>query len=111
MDKSPTLAYLAGLGVAPVDTALAQGLIRNYLAIQQDDGWIDWKPGLGGQRSNLLCMPILARLTWGIFQYTEDVTFLRETFPGLRKFFERWLTEDQDADGVPTVAGGSPDRL
>ena len=99
--QSPPLSYLAGLGIASVDPQLAQGLVRNYLAVQQDDGWIDWKPGLGGQRRNLLCMPILARLTWGIFQSTEDDNFLRETFPALRRFFERWLQEDRDGDSLP----------
>lgn len=94
--QAPHMAYLAALGIAPVDAQLAQGVIRNYLAVQRDDGWIDWKPGLGGQQQGLLCMPVLARLAWGIFQYTEDDVFLREVFPPLLKFFERWLLRDDD---------------
>jgi hypothetical protein len=99
----PTLAYLLGLGTASIDPALAQGLVQNYLAVQQPDGWIDWKPGLAGQRQNLMCLPILARLAWGIFQYTEDDDFLRAVYPGLRAFFERWFAADldRDGDGVP----------
>jgi hypothetical protein len=97
--QSPTLAYLAGLGMASIDPTLAQGIIRNYLAVQQADGWIDGKPGLGGQKQGILCMPILARLAWGIFQYTEDAAFLGEVFPGLLKFFERWFQPDVDHDG------------
>lgn len=99
--QAPTTAYLAALGIASINAAAAQGIIRNYLAIQQSDGWIDWKPGLAGQRQGILCLPILARLAWGIFQYTEDANFLKEVFPGLLKFFERWLAQDADQDGLP----------
>jgi len=99
--QTPTTAYLAALGIAPINPALAQGVIRNTLAIQQNDGWIDWKPGLAGQRQGILCLPILARLAWGIFQYTEDAVFLKDVFPGLLKFFERWLAQDADQDGLP----------
>lgn len=97
--QHPAWAYLAAHAVASVDATLAQGVIRNYLAVQQPDGWIDWKPGPAGQRQGMLCLPVLARLTWGIFQYTEDDAFLRETLPGLVRFFERWLAADLDADG------------
>ncbi|NDJ61575.1 MAG: hypothetical protein GYB67_10650 [Chloroflexi bacterium] len=97
--QNPALAYLTGLGLAAIDPALAQGIVRNYLAIQRDDGWIDGKPGLAGQRQNLMIMPILARLAWGIFQYTEEDTFLRETASGLHRAFARWFASDLDADG------------
>ncbi len=99
--QSPINAYLAGLALASIDPSLAQGLVRNYLAVQQPDGAIDWKPGLGGQRQGVLCLPVLARLAWGIFQYTEDDQFIKEVFPGLLKFFNRWLAEDSDHDGLP----------
>ncbi len=99
--QAPTTAYLAALGIAPINSAMAQGIIRNYLAVQQNDGGIDWKPGLGGQRQGIMCLPILARLAWGVFQYTEDATFLKDVFPGLLKFFERWLALDADLDGLP----------
>ncbi|MBI5669479.1 MAG: hypothetical protein HZC41_15865 [Chloroflexi bacterium] len=99
--QTPTLAYLAALGLASIDATIAQGIVRNYLAVQQPDGWIDWKPGLAGQQQGSLCLPILARLAWGIFQYTEDTPFLHEVFPGLLKFFDRWLKLDADGDGLP----------
>jgi hypothetical protein len=101
--QTPTQAYLAALAVASTNPSLAEGVIRNYLAVQQPDGWIDWRPGLGGQKQGLLCLPILARMSWGIFQYTDDDAFLREVFPGLLKFFERWLQPDLDVDndGIP----------
>ncbi len=122
--QNPTWAYLAAQGIASIDAGLAQGVVRNYLAVQQPDGWIDWKPGLAGQRQGVLCLPLLARLTWGIFHFTDDDSFLRDTLPGLFKFFERWLSSDHDADGdslpewqtegqtgypfLPTFAGGQP---
>ncbi len=99
--QTPTLAYLTALAVAPINADLAQGVVRNYLAVQRPDGWIDWKPGLAGQQQGVLCLPLLARLSWGIWQYTADDKFLQEVFPGLLRFFERWLAEDADGDGFP----------
>ncbi len=101
--QSPTLAYLTALGIASINPTQAQGIIRNFLAVQQSDGWIDSKPGMGGQKQGHLCMPVLARLSWGIFLYTEDSPFLKEVFPGLLKFFQRWLQSDmdKDEDGLP----------
>ena len=55
----------------------------------------------GGQRQGLLCLPILARLAWGIFQFTEDSQFIRDVLPGLHRFFARWLACDADGDGLP----------
>jgi hypothetical protein len=97
----PTLAYLSALAVAPVEDKWGWGVLRNYLAVQRPDGWIDWKPGLAGQKQGILCLPILARLAWGLFQYTEDAAALREVYPKLVKFFEAWLKQDADDDGFP----------
>ncbi|MBE2182296.1 MAG: hypothetical protein IAE89_02610 [Anaerolineae bacterium] len=97
--QNPTHAYLVALAAAPVNPALAQGILLNYLAVQRADGWIDWKPGLDGQRQGMLCLPILAQLAWKIFEYTEDRAFLEQAYLPLVKFFERWLQPDLDADG------------
>ena len=70
--QTPTLAYLSALALAPINSEMAQGVVRNYLAVQRGDGWIDWKPGLAGQQQGVLCLPMLARLTWGIWQYSQD---------------------------------------
>jgi hypothetical protein len=100
--QSPSLSYLTALGMAPISAEHAQGLIYNYLSIQHKDGWIDWQADpQAPEKRSLLCMPILARLAWGIFQYTEDTPFLREVFPGLLKFFQRWLQESPDQSGFP----------
>jgi hypothetical protein len=99
--QTPTLAYQSALALAPIDAEMAQGIVRNYLAIQRSDGWIDWKPGLAGQQQGILCLPVLARLAWGLWQYSQDNAFLSEVYPGLLRFFERWLTCDADKDGFP----------
>jgi hypothetical protein len=97
--QAPPLVYPAALAVASIQPEWAEGLIRNYLAVQRSDGWIDWKPGLGGQQQGILCLPILARLAWGIFQYSENQQFLKDVFHGLLRFFQRWMQTDNDADG------------
>ena len=78
---------------------LAKGVLRNYLAVQAPDGFIDWKPGLAGQRNHALCLPLLAACAWHIYEYTEDQAFIAEVFPGLLKFLDAWFKEEQDRDG------------
>lgn len=81
----------------------AKGLLRNFISKQQEDGFIDHKPGLGGQNSSLLAMPVLVSLAWDIYQYTEDLGFLKEVFRPLLNFIQIWFSEsnDRDGDGVP----------
>ncbi len=94
--------YLAGL-LLPGGTSLLQGLVRNYIAVREEDGGLDWKPGLAGQRSGLMAMPILATLSWEIFQISQDRVFLEDVFEPLLKFIYRWFDDrhDRDGDGVP----------
>jgi len=94
--------YLAGL-ILPGESKIAKGLLRNFLAQQKDNGEIDWKPGLGGQRSGLLATPILVSLAWLIYEHTDDEVFLEEVFPQLHKFILFWLStsKDYDNDGIP----------
>ena len=94
--------YLTGL-LLPSEPQIAKGLLRNYLSQQKEDGYIDWKPGLGGQQSKLLATPILASLAWRIYEHTEDKIFLEEIFPKLHKFLIAWLSDsrDYDNDGLP----------
>ena len=81
----------------------AQGLLRNFLATQEEDGFIDWKPGLGGQRSRLLATPLLADLTWRIYEATGQIPFLEDSYSRLLKFLRMWFTQshDRDGDGIP----------
>ena len=100
--QSPLEAYyLASL--LPGAPELAAGLVRNFLATQTDDGAVDWKPGLAGQRGRWLAAPLLASLAWQTYQRTRDTDFLREIQPGMRAFLQCWFDErhDRDRDGFP----------
>ena len=96
------LYYLSTL-LLPGGAPLLQGVLRNYLFTQEEDGRIDWKPGMAGQRSRLMAPPILASLALRIHQQGEDLTFLRELFPHLLDFLHAWLSpaRDADQDGIP----------
>jgi hypothetical protein len=101
--QSPLEAYYLSGMILPGAPELAQGIVRNYLSVQTEDGSIDWKPGLAGQRSRLLATPLLATLTWKIYEYSGDRTFLAEAFPGLWSFVQSWFgpEQDRDGDGIP----------
>lgn len=109
------LAYLMAQAVLPTAPDLAKGLLRNFLAAQNAQGAVDGKPGLAGQRSGFLAMPLLASLAWRIFEATEDRAFLEEVFPRLRSFMDVWFhpEHDRDEDGHPewdhTVQAGFED--
>lgn len=94
--------YLASL-LLPGSVDLLAGILRNFLSIQAEDGSIDWKPGLGGQRSRLLATPLLADLAWRCYEITQDHAFLGEVFPPLMRFLHAWLSEahDRDQDDLP----------
>ncbi len=101
--------------VLPAAPDWAKGLVLNYLAVQSADGAIDGRPGLGGQRSKALAAPLLASLTWRIYQHTEDRPFLEACFDRLLEFLDAWFTpaHDRDQDGFPewdhTVQAGFDD--
>jgi len=98
-----TEAYVTVPLIAPVTPELAKGIVLNYLAVQEDDGFIDWKPGLAGQRNGLLCIPLLAAIAWHVYTQTEDKAFLEQVYPGLNRFLDRWYRpdNDRDRDGIP----------
>lgn len=92
--------YLAN--VLPA-SRIAQELLKNFITIQKDDGMIDGKPGLAGQRGRYLATPILAALAWQIYETKENPAFIEEIFPYLLKFFWAWFSPeyDEDNDGLP----------
>jgi len=92
--------YLAN--VLPAAQA-AQDLLKNFLAIQAEDGSIDGKPGLAGQRGRYLATPLLSSLAWKLYEKSEDREFLHKAFPQLLKFFWCWFSpeNDEDRDGIP----------
>jgi hypothetical protein len=94
--------YMSNL-VLPGGASLVEGLIRNFLAVQDQNGFIDWKPGLAGQRSRHLAQPLLATLALVVDGCKTDHAWLAEIFPGLLKFFQVWFQpeHDRDGDGFP----------
>ena len=112
---SASSAYVTILQILPSAPELAKGMLLNFLASQVPNGAIDWSPGLGGQRSGLQCVPLLATLAWRIYLQTEDREFLSDVFPKLMSFIDSWFGESQDidADGHPewssTIQSGFED--
>ena len=93
--------YLAGiLNVTPL---VMKNLLLNFLSTQNEDGEVDGKPGIAGQRGRFLSMPILASMAWSYYQLTQDDEFLAEVFPKLFRFFWSWFSgaHDRNRDGSP----------
>ena len=82
---------------------VAKNLILNFLSTQNEDGEVDGKPGIAGQRGRFLTMPILASMVWKYYQTTQDQDFLAEIFPKLVRFFWSWFSgaHDRNRDGTP----------
>src|SRR5574340_258403 len=55
--QSPLDAYYVS-SLLPGAPGLREGLIDNYLSVQAEDGGIDARPGLAGQRSRFLAAPL-----------------------------------------------------
>ena len=93
--------YLASL--LPVAPQLKRGLLENFLSVQKQDGSIDGRPGLSGQRAKFLAAPLLASLAWKYYQDVQQDAFLA------RFFQNSWLSSspgslpehDHDRDGIP----------
>jgi hypothetical protein len=100
----PTLEalYLSSL-ILPNAAQLTAGLLKNYLASQEENGFVDWRPGLGGQHSRLLATPVLCSLAWKTYEACEDIGFLREVYPHLFRFLKAWFDpqHDRNGDGIP----------
>jgi hypothetical protein len=94
--------YLASM-ILPDAAQYTSGFLKNYLSTQEASGFIDWRPGLGGQRSRLLATPVLCNLAWKTYEACGDIEFLRDSFPHLLKFLEAWFDpqHDRDGDGSP----------
>jgi hypothetical protein len=89
--------------ILPSAPDLAIEIFQNFLFTQTQKGFIDWKPGLGGQRGWMLATPLLTNIAWRIYQSTEDRNFLEKAFPHLIAFVQSWFTpeQDRDGDGIP----------
>ncbi len=94
--------YLSSL-LLPGGVELIKGVVDNFFSVQTEGGSIDWKPGLGGQRSHQLAQPLLAVLALKVFEYTQDKTWLLSIYPNLLAFLKTWFSKehDRDEDGYP----------
>ena len=94
-------AYLASL--LPGAPKLAAGMLRNFISAQEESGRIDWRPGLGGQRSRRIAQPLLADLAVRAAAHMPQPDWYRAVFPPLLRFFNAWFSPlyDADADGFP----------
>ncbi len=88
--------------ILPAGAAVAKSILRNFLATQMENGFIDGRPGLAGQRSQIWATPLLATLAERIYQADGDQAFLGEVFSPLLAFVHAWLSaHDRDGDGAP----------
>ena len=96
-------AYHLSNNLLPSSPDRLKGIIENFFTTQASDGEIDWKPGLGGQRSKLLCTPLLSRICLILFEYTLDLQYLQSVYPKLLRAFFAWFSpsHDRDEDGIP----------
>jgi hypothetical protein len=100
--QTPLECYFLN-SVLPGAPEFAQGLLRNFLSVQSEGGFIDGKPGLGGQRGKYLAAPMIASLAWQYYLSSQDEEFLEQSFPALLKFFWAWFSpaNDRNRDGLP----------
>lgn len=102
-DGQPPLEAYYLACVLPGAPQLARGLLLNFLAVQEHDGFIDCKPGLSGQRGRFLAAPYLASLGWKVCENGRDIETLTQIYPKLASFFWAWFSpvRDQDRNGLP----------
>ncbi len=94
--------YLTSI-LLPGNAELCAGVLQNFLVAQAEDGGVDWKPGLGGQRSRRLAQPLLASLALQIDEYLDSRDWLDDFYPALLRFLQHWFEpdHDRDLDGFP----------
>jgi hypothetical protein len=94
--------YLASI-LLPGSADFFKGVIYNFLETQFDNGFIDLKPGLGGQRSRRLAQPVLASLAYQVSLHGQDFAWLEDLYPALLRFVQAWFSpeHDRDHDGFP----------
>ena len=104
--QTPIEADYLSTFLLPTNPEIMAGILTNFLETQTKQGIIDWKPGLGGQRSRQMATPLLTNLAWRIYEVTEDRAFLQAVYPQLLSFVQAWFSDqlDRDGDGLPEWA-------
>jgi hypothetical protein len=101
--QTPLETYFLIDYLLPSHAHYAMGLLDNFLENQTNNGYVDWKPGLNGHRSQLLATPLLSSIALKIYRSSDDLVYLRSIFPKLLAFFQSWFEKnhDQDNDQIP----------
>lgn len=96
--QSPLQAFYLATFFLPTAPELVRGLVENFLSTQDQNGNIDSRPGLGGQRSHVKAAPMIANLAWRVYQVEQDKAFLEAAMPKLYAFYQSWFAQDNDRD-------------
>ncbi len=101
--QTPVESWYLSHFLLPGNADIAAGLLENFISRQMENGFIDHKPGLGGQRSSLSASPFLVSLAWRIYQFNQDRDFLQRVFRPLLWYLQTWFwdSHDRDGDGIP----------
>lgn len=96
------LLFLCGFFL-PSHPKIVEGLVENFFSHFKPDGFVDFKPGLAGHESRLSATPILAAITWKIFESTQNIDFLSKLAEPILQYLSYWFTQaiDADRDGYP----------
>lgn len=96
-------AWYLSQELLPGSIHLGMNFLENFLSIQNENGMIDWKPGLGNQRSSIAATPMLAYFLKSVYSQTQDKEFVETSYPKLQKFYDYWFIPamDRDHDGIP----------
>ncbi|MBI9048498.1 MAG: hypothetical protein JEZ00_03705 [Anaerolineaceae bacterium] len=80
-----------------------QNQVSQYFESQDNDGNLNWCYPAPATSLAGMAFPIAADLVWQIFEQTEDLEWLSDLFPKLRKYLLSWFSEvnDKDQDGCP----------
>ncbi|MGE5123775.1 MAG: MGH1-like glycoside hydrolase domain-containing protein, partial [Acidobacteriaceae bacterium] len=92
-------AYYLSYFLLSSSPQLFKGMLDNFLEAHNSQGEIDWKPGLGGQRSHLPATPLLADLILRWYEYTAQTDYLTSAYPKLLASFLTWFSDKHDRDG------------
>ncbi|GAB1420795.1 hypothetical protein MASR2M15_09180 [Anaerolineales bacterium] len=95
--QDPHASYLITPIIANIESTYAEGIIRNYFTRQKSNGFVGSSPGLAGQNEALHCPPLLAQLSWQIYEINGSKTFLTDLLEPLLNYLKFWLNINKDA--------------
>lgn len=96
-------AYYLSSIFPPFNLEIIKGIIENALAVQEETGFIDWRPGIADQRTGQLAQPLLAAMVLKVMEEKPEPEWLKSIHSRLIDFLLVWLCpeQDEDRDGFP----------